>query len=237
MDNISQATSAIREAKGIVVISGAGMSTASGIPDFRSASGIYATNPEDILSKDSFFHKTKEFYDVYGKMISYKKNAQPNDGHKILAKWEAEGKDIRIITQNIDGLHQAAGNTKVLELHGTMNKHSCHKCKKEYQIEDIFDESGNVKNFKCECRGLIKPDVVLFGEMTKGLPEAISMVVDADLLIILGTSMQVYPVADLPIYFHGKIIIVNQTSTKYDDKAITFHEDISETLTQIDKCL
>ena len=204
-------------AKKIVFFGGAGVSTESGIPDFRSVDGLYNQKydvpPETVLSSDYFFSHTKEFYRFYfDKMIC--SNAKPNAAHLRLAEWEREGKLLAVVTQNIDGLHQAAGSHNVFELHGTTLSNTCLSCGKKFSLGDLLEQKPNVP--KCDCGGIIKPDVVLYGE---SLPEdavlgAIEAIANADLLIVGGTSLSVYPAASFIRYFGGgkdNIVVINKT--------------------------
>ncbi|MDE7464728.1 MAG: NAD-dependent protein deacylase [Clostridiales bacterium] len=208
----------VERAKRIVFFGGAGVSTESGIPDFRSVDGLYnrkyAVPPEVILSAEYFERHTAEFYRFYfDKMIC--KAAKPNAAHLKLAEWEKAGKLSAVITQNIDGLHQAAGSRKVYELHGSVHRNRCTHCGKSFSLDDVLKLAPSVP--KCdECGGVIKPDVVLYGEM---LPEAavegaVSAIENADMLIVGGTSLTVYPAAGMIGYFRGdrdNLIVINKT--------------------------
>lgn len=207
----------VERAKKIVFFGGAGVSTESGIPDFRSVDGLYNPKydvpPETILSADYFYAFPDLFYKFYfDKMIC--KSAKPNAAHLKLAKWEREGKLLAVVTQNIDGLHQAAGSKNVYELHGTTLSNHCVKCGKRFSLDDILSQAPNVP--KCGCGGIIKPDVVLYGEQ---LPEravygAVKAISDADMLIVGGTSLTVYPAAMYVEYFQGSrdnLIVINKT--------------------------
>lgn len=235
----------------IVVLTGAGMSTASGIPDFRSKVGLYSTTPETVLSKGYFHHQTDKFYDFFLSALVHRE-AQPNQGHKILAKWGLGGRIQDIITQNIDGLHTKAGSDEVVEYHGTISTSHCTACRKEYSLDEVifFSESkprsGAEAFYYCECGGLIKPDVVLFGEkgywfLYENQYDLRCRVHDADLILILGTSLAVYPFADLPSYRKEgtPMIIVNQGTTQYDNhqNVHTVKRDISDTISFWDSCL
>ncbi|MDE6275627.1 MAG: NAD-dependent protein deacylase [Clostridia bacterium] len=209
--------SRVEAARRIVFFGGAGVSTESGIPDFRSVDGLYNQKydvpPEVILSADYFYAHTDLFYKFYfDKMIC--KTAKPNAAHKRLAQWEKEGKLLAVITQNIDGLHQAAGSKNVFELHGTTRCNHCVRCGKSYSLEDVCINAPAVP--KCECGGVIKPDVVLCGE---ALPEnavygAVEAIEKADMLIVGGTSLTVYPAASFIRYYRGNkdnLIVINKT--------------------------
>ena len=222
------------KSENIVFFGGAGVSTESGIPDFRSVDGLYNQKydypPETILSHTFFMKKTKEFYRFYkDKMIC--EGAKPNKAHKSLAKLEEQGRLTGVVTQNIDGLHQAAGSKKVFELHGSVLRNYCMKCGKFYDIKAIA-ESEDIPT--CQCSGIIKPDVVLYEE---GLDDrviegAINAIKSADTMIIAGTSLTVYPAAGMVRYFNGdNLILINRDTTPMDDKAdIVIHHSVGEVL-------
>lgn len=214
----------------IVFFGGAGVSTESGIPDFRSQNGLYnqkyAYPPEVILSNSFFLSHTEEFYEFYREKMLYL-NAKPNPAHIILANLEKEGKLKAVITQNIDGLHQSAGSENVLELHGSIHRNYCIKCHKYYSIEYI---TGNDSIPYCSCGGIIKPDVVLYEESLNSdtLKSAINYIEKADVLIVGGTSLNVYPAAGLINYYHGKkLVLINKSKTTINNKAdYIFSENI-----------
>ena len=221
-EKIQQFKQLVNESKNIVFFGGAGVSTESGIPDFRSKDGLYNQQykypPETILSHTFFMNKTDEFYKFYkSKMNSLK--YEPNITHIKLAELESKGKLKAVITQNIDGLHQKAGSKIVYELHGSVLRNYCMKCHKFYDAEYVFKSNGIPK---CSCGGVIKPDVVLYEE---GLDEdtirnSIYAIRNADLLIIAGTSLTVQPASGLINYFKGKnLVLINRDSTPYDYKA------------------
>lgn len=219
----------VENSKNIVFFGGAGVSTESGIPDFRSVDGLYHQQydypPETILSHTFFLQNTEEFYRFYkNKMLCL--DAEPNVTHRILAKWEQEGKLNSVVTQNIDGLHQKAGSKKVWELHGTVHKNYCRKCGKLFDAEYILHSTGiprcdDIKDGTV-CGGMIKPDVVLYGE---GLDEyvmdsALTAIMNADMMIVAGTSLAVYPAAGMVRYYHGnRLVLINKTETPYDTHA------------------
>ncbi|MDF2943126.1 MAG: cobB [Herbinix sp.] len=211
----------INESNNIVFFGGAGVSTESGIPDFRSTEGIYhmkyAYPPETILSHRFFINHTKEFYEFYrDKMIS--PEAYPNITHVKLKELESKGTLQGVITQNIDGLHQKAGSKKVLELHGTIKRNYCMKCKKFFMESYIVEHKGIPL---CSCGGIIKPDVVLYEESLNEevMSEAVKLIRRAEVLIIGGTSLSVYPAAGLIRYYEGdKLILINKEVTPYDEK-------------------
>ncbi len=219
----------VEESKQIVFFGGAGVSTESGIPDFRSVDGLYNQQydypPETILSHSFFIRNTEEFYRFYrNKMLCL--DAQPNVTHKVLAKWEQEGKLSAVVTQNIDGLHQKAGSKKVWELHGTVHKNYCQKCRKLFSAEYMLHSTGIPRCDAVEqgetCNGIIKPDVVLYEEGLDDyvMSSAMNAIQTADMMIIAGTSLAVYPAAGLIRYYSGnKLVLINKTATAYDNKA------------------
>ena len=222
MKDIELLQKMIDESKNIVFFGGAGVSTESGIKDFRSKDGLYSIKykwpPEFILSSTFFYENTKEFYKFYrDKMNCLDK--LPNVVHNYLTHLEKEGKLKVIITQNIDGLHTKANSKNVFELHGSIYRNYCIKCNKFYDAEYIFN-SHDIP--KCECGGLIKPDVVLYGEQLDNhtLNESIRLIEESDMLIVAGTSLTVYPTSGLINYFKGKyLVIINRDTTDYDNKA------------------
>lgn len=209
----------INESKRVVFFGGAGVSTESGIPDFRSKEGLYNQKykypPEEILSHTFFMNNTEEFYKFYkDKMNSLK--YKPNITHIKLAELEKIGKLKAVVTQNIDGLHQKAGSKNVLELHGSVHRNYCMKCGKFYDAEYVFNSDGVPK---CSCGGIIKPDVVLYEESLKDdiLEEAIMQIANCDTLIVGGTSLTVYPASGLIRFYRGnKLILINKDKTPYD---------------------
>ena len=229
----------VDQSDNIVFFGGAGVSTESGIPDFRSTDGLYHQEyrypPETILSHTFFRQNPEEFYRFYrAKMLA--PHAKPNAAHKKLAQWEKEGKLKAVITQNIDGLHQAAGSKEVLELHGSVHRNYCTKCKKFFPLSYIVESKGIPT---CdECGAIIKPDVVLYEEGLDQsiLTRSINHIAKADMLIIGGTSLAVYPAAGLIDYFHGKyLVVINMASTPRDSYAdIVINGKIGEILSQIE---
>ena len=221
-EGIDQLQSWVNESKRIVFFGGAGVSTESGIPDFRSVDGLYHQKydypPETILSHTFFMRNTKAFYDFYrDKMICL--DAKPNITHLKLAEMEQKGKLTAVVTQNIDGLHQAAGSKTVYELHGSVHRNYCTNCHTFYDIHCITESTGIPT---CECGGIIKPDVVLYEE---GLNDAtvtgaVKAISESDLMIIGGTSLAVYPAAGLLHYFHGNhLVLINKSATPMDADA------------------
>lgn len=226
----------VDNSKRIVFLGGAGVSTASGIPDFRSANGIYKAKqaygvpPETLLSSEFFYDYPEIFFDYYRKFLLYP-DAKPNDAHKALAKLEQAGKLTAVITQNIDELHQRAGNRRVYELHGSVYRNHCVRCHRAFPLSAVTDTNGVPT---CPCGGVIKPDVVLYGE---GLdPDVVSGAVRemrlADTLIVGGTSLAVYPAAGLIDYFRGRhLVLINLSATPRDSDAdLCVHEKIEEAL-------
>ncbi len=226
----------VDRASRIVFFGGAGVSTESGIPDFRSQDGLYHMQykypPEEILSHDFFFRETGEFFRFYrDKLIGYE--ASPNAAHKKLAELERAGKLSAVITQNIDGLHQAAGSKRVLELHGSVARNTCLRCGKKYGLEEIRRQEGVPH---CSCGGIIKPDVVLYGESLDDgvIAEAIRALRSADLLIVAGTSLAVYPAAGLIRYYRGKdVAVINLDPLPLPSDAFFFQGKVGEILGRI----
>ena len=222
-EQIEELNRLIKESDNIVFFGGAGVSTESGIPDFRSEDGLYAKkydySPEYILSRTCFFKEPEVFYKFYReKMIN--SWAQPNGAHLKLADMEKAGKLKAVITQNIDGLHQKAGSKNVLELHGSILNNYCVECNRKYSLKEIVNSTDVVPY--CECGGIIKPDVVLYEEglSENTLKNAVKAISEADLLIVAGTSLAVYPAAGLINYYRGKnLVIINATKTPLDNKA------------------
>ena len=241
MNEIKKLKDAIDECNKIVVFSGAGLSTNSGIPDFRSANGIYNQKlnsnirPEEIISHSFFMEYPEDFYKFYFDKMVYL-DAKPNKAHLWFADLEKKGKVSSVITQNIDNLHQLAGSQNVIELHGTVMKNHCMKCHKYYDLKDILNKKIPPK---CDCGGLIKPDVVLYEE---GLNEddiykAVDEISKADMLIIVGTSLVVYPAAGFVRYFKGKyLVLLNKSETQYDNNCdIVIHDDVCRVVDEFNK--
>ncbi|MDD5921729.1 MAG: NAD-dependent protein deacylase [Eubacteriales bacterium] len=230
----------VEDSDNIVFFGGAGVSTESGIPDFRSEKGLYHAKqtygypPETMLSHTFYVNHTEMFFKYYKENLIHTE-AEPNAAHRALAKLEKAGKLKGIVTQNIDGLHQKAGSQKVYEVHGTIMTNHCEKCGKPYGLDYVVDEK-NCRNGvpKCSCGGTVKPDVVLYEEM---LPEdtvakAVKAISEADLLIIGGTSLNVYPAAGFINYFHGRnIVLINMAETPFDSRAdLVIHEPIGKVM-------
>ena len=227
----------IEESSNIVFFGGAGVSTESGIPDFRSVDGLYNQKydypPEMILSHSFFEMYPEVFYKFYRDKLLVS-GAEPNTAHKKLARLEKEGKLRAVITQNIDGLHQKAGSEKVLELHGTLLKNYCVRCGKKYSLE-FMEASQGVP--RCACGGIVRPDVVLYEEglSARVLNDSIDYIRRADVLIVGGTSLAVYPAAGLVKYYRGdKLVLINRGATSYDAAAnLLISEKIGEVFSQI----
>lgn len=222
----------IAESNHIVFFGGAGVSTESGIPDFRSVDGLYSQKfeypPEYIISR-SFFQRDPEYFFRFYREKMLPLGFQPNVTHLTLAGWEAEGKLDAVITQNIDGLHQKAGSRRVLELHGSVLRNYCTRCGKFHSAEFIRDSEDIPR---CSCGGIVKPDVVLYEEPLSShtLDESIEAIQGADLLIVAGTSLTVYPAAGLVNYYEGdRLVLINRDATPFDDNAgLVFHKDLGD---------
>ena len=234
----------INNSKSIVFFTGAGISTASNIPDFRSANGLYSDRnslipPEEIISHHFFMSNVEKFYEFYlSKMVF--PNAKPNKAHEYISKLEKDNpnKSVFVVTQNIDNLHQMAGSNHVIELHGSVHRNYCMNCSKFYNLDDILKFKGNVP--KCpRCGGIIKPDVVLYEEQLNenDIENAIKVISNADTLIVIGSSLVVYPAASFIRFFNGKhLIVINKDETSYDQYCeLVFHEDIIKVVEQLSK--
>ena len=223
----------IQESKRIVFFGGAGVSTESGIPDFRSAKGLYQYTPEEMVSHHFFLQHPQEFYKFYKSKMVYP-NAKPNRTHYYLAALEKQGKLSCVITQNIDGLHQMAGSQNVVELHGSVLRNYCMKCHKFYDVHKVLESDIPY----CDCGGMIKPDVVLYEESLKeeDIDRAIYEIANADLLIVAGTSLSVYPAAGMIRYFRGKhLVLINKTITSYDASAdLVIHDALGNVIKQLE---
>lgn len=231
----------IKSHKHIVFFGGAGVSTASGIPDFRSEDGLYRQHdiqfdnyePEYLLSRECLYHNPIVFYEFYRQKLDCR-HSLPNAAHFKLAEMEAAGKLDCVVTQNIDGLHQKAGSKNVFEIHGTVNKVYCPKCGKEYPSDYLFTNHAVIP--KCSCRGQIRPDITLYGEqLPRAFADAVQAIEKADMLIIAGTSLAVYPANTLLSYFTGDmLVLVNRTETDFDTHAqLIFREDITDVFDRI----
>ena len=239
-DKIKQLKELINESKYIVFLGGAGVSTESGIPDFRSGAGIYNTEsgtkyrPIDIIAHDFFMEHPEDFYDFYKRKLIYP-DARPNKAHKALVRLERQGKLKAIITQNIDNLHQEAGSKCVIELHGSVYRNYCMDCGKKFNIEYIASQEGVPHCDKCG--GIVRPDIVLYEENLEheNVDNAIKAVKKCDLMIIAGTSLTVYPAATFAQFLkHDRIVIINKSSTYMDLKALlTIHDNVGEVLDKV----
>lgn len=227
----------VAESSHIVFFGGAGVSTESGIPDFRSVDGLYNQKfeypPETIISHSFFLRRPEYFFRFYReKMLPL--GFAPNITHLKLAQWEQEGKLDAVVTQNIDGLHQKAGSKNVLELHGSVLRNYCTRCRKFYPAEFIRDSQGVPK---CTCGGTVKPDVVLYEEQLDGdvIQNSVMAIRNADLLIVAGTSLTVYPAAGLINYYRGsRLVLINRDETPYDDQAdLVLHESLGNVFSQL----
>lgn len=234
MNETEQLRQWIESSDNIVFFGGAGVSTESNIPDFRSVDGLYNQEydypPETILSHTFFMRKPEEFFRFYRNKMIFK-DAEPNKAHLALAKLEAQGKLKAVITQNIDGLHQKAGSKEVLELHGSVLRNRCMQCHQFFSLEDILARDGVPH---CDCGGIIKPEVVLYEEGLDSylLEKAVSYIRNADMLIIGGTSLAVYPAAGLIDYYQGdRLVLINRDSTGRDRQAdLVIREPIGQVL-------
>ena len=235
--NIDRFRAMVAASDNIVFFGGAGVSTESGIPDFRSVDGLYNQkwkySPETILSRTFFDRNPEEFFRFYREKLVIE-NVKPNRAHLRLAELEREGKLRAVVTQNIDGLHQAAGSKNVLELHGSTLRAYCSRCKKKYD-PDVINHGTGVP--RCSCGGVIRPDIVLYEEPLDDavVSSAIRYISNADVLIVGGTSLNVYPAAGLINYYRGnKLVLVNLSETPYDSYAdLVIHEKIGEVFAQI----
>ena len=240
MDQIERLAQVLKNSKRLCVFTGAGISVPSGIPDFRSANGLYNTKtkypyaPEQMISHSFFVGHSEMFWDFYKSVMLFP-DAKPNDAHRFFATLETPERSVAVVTQNIDGLHQAAGSTKVFELHGSVHRNYCQSCGKFFSLDDLLQTDGVPHCDKCG--GVIKPDVVLYEEpldeaCTRGAVKAIAA---ADVLIVAGTSLTVYPAAGFLNYFQGRhLVLINRDATPYDDMAtLVMHEKVGEALAQI----
>ena len=236
-EKIEKFKTLVNESNNIVFFGGAGVSTESGIPDFRSKDGLYNQKykypPEEILSHTFFMNNTEEFFKFYKEKMNSLKY-EPNVTHIKLAELEKEGKLKAVVTQNIDGLHQKAGSKNVYELHGSVLRNYCMKCHKFYDAEYVFNSSGVPK---CSCGGIIKPDVVLYEEALdeETLEKSVYAIANADLLIVAGTSLTVYPASGLINYFRGKnLVLINRDTTPFDNRAdLVINESLGKVFGEI----
>ncbi len=227
----------VAESERIVFFGGAGVSTESGIPDFRSTDGLYHQEfeypPERIISH-SFFEENPEYFFRFYREKMMPLGYEPNITHRVLARWEAEGKLSAVVTQNIDGLHQKAGSNRVYELHGSIHRNYCMRCRKTYAATFI-KSAGGVPY--CDCGGIVRPDVVLYEEglSQRTIEESINAIMDADLFIVAGTSLTVYPAAGLINYYSGdRLVLINRDATPYDSRAdLIFHDSLGVIFEQL----
>jgi len=238
----------LEESNHIVFFGGAGVSTESGIPDFRSKDGLYNQKdvqfekyePEYLLSRPCLYNNPKVFYEFYRQKMDTR-NIAPNITHDVLAKLEEMGKLSAIVTQNIDGLHQKAGSKNVYEIHGSTQENYCSRCKKEYDADYIFETTESIP--KCKCRGLIRPNVTLYGEQlpNDAVKKALKAIEEADMLIIGGTSLQVYPAAGFVTNFAGKhMVIINKEKLDvplHPTEDLVFEDSLGDIFTKIDEWL
>ena len=237
MTNLETLKQWIRESSRIVFFGGAGVSTESGIPDFRSVDGLYHQKfdypPETIISH-SFYERQPEYFFRFYREKMLPLGFEPNVTHRVLARWEQEGRLLAVVTQNIDGLHQKAGSRRVYELHGSVLRNYCTKCGEFYPAEFIRDAQGVPR---CACGGIVKPDVVLYEESLDEatLAGAVSALRRADLLIVGGTSLTVYPAAGLLNYYRGhRLVLINRDETPYDGQAdLVFHDSLGSIFSQL----
>ena len=240
MNEYEELKSIIGRSSSIVVFTGAGISVPSGIPDFRSADGLYnqktkyTVRPEEIISHSFFVSHTDQFYEFYKSKMVYP-NAKPNKAHKYFADLEKQGKHVIVVTQNIDGLHQKAGSSQVLELHGSVLRNYCEKCGRSFGVQYIMDHEGVPHCDKCG--GIVKPDVVLYEESLNEdiINRSISAIMTCETLIVIGTSLTVYPAAGFIRYFRGRyIILINKDKTAYDNNCdLVFNEDVEKVIEKI----
>ena len=237
MDKLDILKRWVAESQRIVFFGGAGVSTESGIPDFRSVDGLYNQKfdypPETIISHTFYERKPEYFFRFYReKMLPL--GFEPNITHKVLAKWEQQGKLSAVVTQNIDGLHQKAGSRKVYELHGSVLRNYCTRCGKFHSAEFIKESTGVPK---CDCCGIVKPDVVLYEEGLdqQTIEKSVRAIYNADLLIVAGTSLTVYPAAGLIDYYRGnRLVLINRDATPRDNAAdLVLHESLGTVFSQL----
>ena len=208
----------------VVVLTGAGISTNAGIPDFRGATGLYQTgayDPEKVFDIRCFLRDPEPFYEFAIDFMVLLREAKPTPTHRWLRKMEDRGKLDAVITQNIDCLHKRAGSRRVIELHGSFEKSYCMMCKKEYSLEDLEE----ILPGRCSCGGLIKPDIVFYGEQVKNLESAVSLSKSSDLFLVIGSSLAVYPASYLPMLGRGEVVIINRGRTFYPESAWHIDED------------
>ena len=240
MDKIERLAEILKQSEDLCVFTGAGISVPSGIPDFRSAHGLYNSDsgygypPEQIISRSFFDEKPELFFQFYKEKMLFP-NAQPNDAHRFFASLETADRHVSVVTQNIDGLHQAAGSTDVYELHGSVHRNFCQNCGKAFTLEELLKQPGVPKCDKCG--GTIKPDVVLYEEpLNEGVVYgAITAIRRSDVLVVVGTSLVVYPAASYLRFFSGEhLILINKSATAFDNAAeIAINDDVVHVVHQL----
>ena len=237
MDQIEVLEHWVEESSKIVFFGGAGVSTESGIPDFRSVDGLYNQKfdyPPEMIISHSFYERDPEYFFRFYREKMLPLGFEPNVTHRVLARWEQEGKLAAVVTQNIDGLHQKAGAQKVLELHGSVLRNYCTRCGRFFSAEFVRDSEGVPR---CDCGGIVKPDVVLYEESLDGdtMEKSIVSIMEADLLIVAGTSLTVYPAAGLIRYYRGKrLVLINRDPTPYDGQAdLVIHESLGDIFSRL----
>lgn len=232
MDNsVSQCVRLIQDAKIIAALTGAGISTKAGIPDFRGPQGLYVTrryDPDTVFDINYFYNDPKPFYEFARDFLLLEEKIGPTFAHKFLSDLEKTGKLKGVVTQNIDSLHQMAGSQKVYEMHGSFSLSHCLKCRKEFSFTQMKEKLAEEDIPRCACGGVLKPDIVFFGENVKCLAESEDLAARADLFFVIGTSCVVYPAAMIPQYVQGKIVVVNQDPVSLDAGSVvlTAREDI-----------
>ena len=237
MDKLETLKAWVAESRRMVFFGGAGVSTESGIKDFRSVDGLYSQHfdypPETIISH-SFYERRPEYFFRFYREKMLPLGFEPNITHRVLARWEDEGKLAAVVTQNIDGLHQKAGSKRVYELHGSVLRNYCTKCRKFYPAEYVRDAQGVPR---CDCGGIVKPDVVLYEESLDQdtIEKSVMAIRNADLLIVAGTSLTVYPAAGLITYYRGnRLVLINRDETPYDSQAdLVFHENLGDIFSRL----
>ena len=237
MNNIQTLKDWIRDSERIVFFGGAGVSTESGIPDFRGVDGLYRQKfeyPPEFIISHSFYNRDPSYFFRFYKERMLPLGFEPNVTHQTIARWETEGKRVTVVTQNIDGLHQKAGSSRVLELHGSIHRNYCEECGRIYPGEYIRD---SIDVPKCSCGGTVRPDIVLYEEPLHDatVDACIDAIHDADLLIVGGTSLTVYPAAGLIRYYRGnRMVLINRDETPYDQRAnLVFREKLGDVFVQL----
>ena len=237
MDNLEILKQWISESSRSVFFGGAGVSTESGIPDFRSVDGLYSQKfdyPPEVIISHTFYERKPDYFFRFYREKMLPMGFEPNITHRVLARWEQEGKLSAVVTQNIDGLHQKAGSRRVYELHGSVLRNYCTACGKFHSAEFVRDAAGVPK---CSCGGTVKPDVVLYEESLDSgtIEKSVMAIQKADLLIVAGTSLTVYPAAGLINYYRGsRLVLINRDATPYDHRAdLVFHQRLGDIFSQL----